>query len=375
MNSFPTVDPIPLPAPVWLFKGLHIVTLCLHFITVEMMLGSLLVAVVLSFLGAGALPNTPAALRLNAAGALARRLPVLMTYVINLGVPPLLFAQVLYGRAIYTSSILIGVPWISVIVLLTVGYWLLYRFSSAIDEGRRAWWLGLLSWLIAASIAKIYSSNMTLMLRPEVWKQMYAASAVGWNLPTGDPTLMPRWLFMMCGGFVFAGLWMIWLSTSRSQDTAVQTYLSRAGGRLALVSVVVLGGIACWLVQSQPEAVQAGLGQKLGYQLAAYGWAASMGLVLLLGARAALSKQTCVWCSWGALAAGFLAALGWTIYRDGIRDLTLVQKNYDVWSRALEINWSVVGLFLALFVAGVGLLAWLISVVTRARPVTERVVS
>ncbi len=28
-----------------------------------------------------------------------------MTYVINLGVPPLLFAQVLYGRAIYTSSV------------------------------------------------------------------------------------------------------------------------------------------------------------------------------------------------------------------------------------------------------------------------------
>ena len=36
------------------------------------------------------------------------RLTVVMTFVINLGVPPLLFAQVLYGRALYTSSVLIG---------------------------------------------------------------------------------------------------------------------------------------------------------------------------------------------------------------------------------------------------------------------------
>ena len=36
------------------------------------------------------------------ARALARRLTVVMTFVINLGVPPLLFAQVLYGRALYT---------------------------------------------------------------------------------------------------------------------------------------------------------------------------------------------------------------------------------------------------------------------------------
>ena len=43
------------------------------------------------------------------ARALARRLTVVMTYVINLGVPPLLFAQVLYGRALYTSSIDRGV--------------------------------------------------------------------------------------------------------------------------------------------------------------------------------------------------------------------------------------------------------------------------
>src|ERR1017187_3269240 len=48
MHAFPAVDPIPLPAPIWLFKLLHIVTLSLHFVAVEMLLGGLLLAVLLS---------------------------------------------------------------------------------------------------------------------------------------------------------------------------------------------------------------------------------------------------------------------------------------------------------------------------------------
>jgi len=41
-----------------------------------------------------------------------------------------------------------------------------------------------------------------------------------------------------------------------------------------------------------------------------------------------------------------------TVYRDGVRDLTLLSKGYDVWDRVVVTNWSVVGLFLVLFVAG-----------------------
>jgi len=48
MQSFPAVDPIPLPAPIWLLKLLHIVTLALHFVAVEMLLGGLLLAVLFS---------------------------------------------------------------------------------------------------------------------------------------------------------------------------------------------------------------------------------------------------------------------------------------------------------------------------------------
>ena len=66
-----------------------------------------------------------------------------MTFVINLAVPPLLFAQVLYGRALYTSSVLIGIYWISIIGILMLTYWLLYQFTARLEAGKSAWWVGL----------------------------------------------------------------------------------------------------------------------------------------------------------------------------------------------------------------------------------------
>src|ERR1039458_5546328 len=147
MQLFPAVDPIPLPAPIWLFKLLHIVTLALHFVAVEMLLGGLLLAVAFSLFR-----SSP--LALTTARALARRLTVVMTYVINLAVPPLLFSQVLYGRALYTSSVLIGVYWIAIISLLMFVYWLLYKFSARLEAGKSAWWVGLMAWLLAGSVAR-----------------------------------------------------------------------------------------------------------------------------------------------------------------------------------------------------------------------------
>jgi len=60
-----------------------------------------------------------------------------------------------------------------------------------------------------------------------------------------------------------------------------------------------------------------------------------------------------------------------TVCRDGVRDLTLLSKGFDVWDRVVVTNWSVVGLFLILFVGGLVVIAWLVSVVARAQRVME----
>jgi hypothetical protein len=186
---FPNLDPIPLPAPVWLLKALHMLLLSLHFVAVQLLVGGLAVAFVWNLLGH---------LRRNelqraASGELAGYLPVVVTYVVNLGVPPLLFAQVLFGTALYTSTILIGAWWISVIFLLIGMYYMLYVMTRRGASGRAWWGLALASLLIVLVVAKIYSTTMTLMLQPEVWPAMYAANAHGTALPPHDPTLLPRW--------------------------------------------------------------------------------------------------------------------------------------------------------------------------------------
>jgi hypothetical protein len=370
MHPFPAVDPIPLPAPIWLFKLLHIVTLALHFVAVEMLLGGLLLAVLLSLFRGS--PQS-----LVAAKALARRLTVVMTYVINLGVPPLLFAQVLYGRALYTSSVLIGAYWISIIAILSLTYWLLYSFTARLEAGKPAWLTGLSAWVLAGFIARLLSTNMTLMLRPEVWRDMYSAAAAGIYLPTGDPTLTPRWLLMLTGGLFFAGLWLLYLA-GRSTFTAVEkTFLSGLGGKLAAGFGVLYLAAGLWAAGVQPDAVKAGLAGQSSlpfykfFGMAGYGWLALVVVALLIGAIAGIARISSALISWTAVLLGVLIEIFFVVYRDGVRDLTLLSKGYNVWDRVVVTNWSVVGIFLVLFVAGLGVIGWLISVVARAKKEME----
>ena len=372
ISQFPAVDPIPLPAPVWLFKILHILTLALHFISVEMFLGGLAVALVLNWAGRGKDPQS--ALRLNASASMARRLPIVMTYVINLGVPPLLFAQVLYGRALYTSSVLIGVWWIAVIFLLIGCYWHLYQFTARIEKGRLAWHKALVALLLAVVISRIYSTNMALMLHPEVWQQIYATSGLGAHIPPFDATLMPRWLFMLTGGLAAGGLWMIWLSGRKTIEQGVRTYLSTLGGRLAAVALIVQIVLAFQVVGAQPEWVRKGLADNIYYHTAGLVWLAGAALLLVVAAWAGMSKPTSTVPGWIVFVTGLVAMLGMATFRDGIRDLTLINSGYDVWSRTVVSNWPVVIIFLLSFVAGLGVVGWLISVVLRAKPQVEKVV-
>jgi len=364
---FPAVDPIPLPAPVWLLKLLHIVTLALHFVAVEMLLGGLLLAVLLS-LFRGSRHST------TAARALARRLTVVMTFVINLGVPPLLFAQVLYGRALYTSSVLIGVYWISIIGILMLTYWLLYRFSARLEAGKSAWWVGLIAWLLAGGVARLLSTNMTLMLRPEVWRKMYSASAMGAYLPTGDPTLTPRWLLMMAGGLFMGGLWMVYLAGQSTFTADEKRFVAGLGGKVAAGFGVLYLLAGLWAAGVQPQSVKAGLAHDALYRfagLAGYGWLALVVLAVVAGAAAGFGRIAASWMGWTGVALAVLTEILFTVYRDGVRDLTLLGKGYNVWDRVVVTNWSVVGLFLVLFVAGLGVIGWLVSVVARAQKVME----
>ena len=366
MQSFPAVDPIPLPAPIWLFKLLHIVTLALHFVAVEMLLGGLLIAVLLSLFRGS--PESTVTAR-----AMARRLTVVMTYVINLGVPPLLFAQVLYGRALYTSSVLIGVYWISIIPILMLTYWLLYRFSARLEAGKSAWWVG----LQRMAAGRLHRPPALHQHDPDAPPRSLARDVLGFRRGRLSAHRRPHphaALAAHAGRRPLHRRPVDGLSR-RPQSTFTadeKQFLAGLGGKVAAALRRRLScSPACGPRACSPTAVKAGLASASALSFrrsspATAGWRWS-------------SSPFCwlQFAGFGKIAAGW-HRLGWrsalpahrdhfTVYRDGIRDLTLLSKGYDVWDRVVVTNWSVVGMFLVLFVAGLVVVGWLVSVVARAK--------
>jgi len=359
--QFPTVDPIPLPAPVWLFKLLHMVTLMLHFTAVQILLGAMLLAIVWNIFG-----KKDSAAR-EASNSIIKKIPTVMTYVINFGVPPLLFAQVLYGQALYTSSVLIGFYWFSVIIVLTLAYFLLYRAADRASENKPWWIYGILSFIGISYIAKIFSMNMTLMLSPEDWEPLYEASNGFGNVLKIEPTMIPRFLFMFVGSLGLAGASLAVLGAFDKFGEKTGDFLRNWGAQIAIVFSLVQAALGVWVYQAQPPIVKSGLFENSLYSTGIYAWAATVLLSVLtavlvrFGGRAKAKLFSAA-----AVVASILTTATVVLVRDGMRDLTLLAKGYDVWNRTVVSNWSVVILFLGLFVGALVLIGVVLVAVSKS---------
>jgi hypothetical protein len=371
LANFPLPDPVPLPAPVWLFKLLHATVLSLHFVVVQWVLGWMLIGLFWNLWGR-ARAN---AVMVAGSTRMIGKLPVLMTYLINFGIPPLLFTQVLYGNFLYTGSVLIGAWWLSVVGLVIFTYSMIYAGSLRAEKARSWWGYGLLALLAALAIGKIYSTTMTLMLRPEVWVEMFRANPHGTSLPPDDPTKIPRWLFMMAGAFTMGGLALILTGARQKPNISGKGFLVFHGGWLAATGALLQTMAAWQVLHTQPEVVRAKLSANTLYATLPSVWLGLAAAVVILGLLAMARRERATgWLSTGAALAGVLLTATMVVYRDGIRDLTLLSVGYDVWSLKVVANWPVVALFIGVFVAGLAAAGWLTAVVLNAKPNPEEIV-
>jgi hypothetical protein len=182
---------------------------------------------------------------------------------------------------------------------------------------------------------------------------------------------------MMAGGLFIGGLWLMYLAGRSTFTSDAKSYMAGLGGKLAAFCGVVYLAAGIWAASVQPAVVKAGLSGASAYPLykicgfAGYGWLVLVVLAIVVGAIAGFGKISAGWMNWTGVLLAVLVEIMFAVYRDGVRDLTLLSKNYDVWNRVVVTNWSVVGLFLVLFVGGVGVIGWLVSVVARAQKVME----
>ena len=101
----PNPDPVGLPAPAWLLQVLLLLTFVLHLLAMNFLVGGVV------FMGLAFRRGKKSPFFATLGDRLSKALPPTMAMTITLGIAPLLFLQVLYGQAYYTTSALIAWLW------------------------------------------------------------------------------------------------------------------------------------------------------------------------------------------------------------------------------------------------------------------------
>jgi hypothetical protein len=351
----PALDPTPLPAPVWLFHLLLLVTFLVHVLFMNVSLGGALIASVHGLLARGATAPGRRLVRW-----MAGMLPASLSFTITTGVAPLLFVQVLYAPLFYSATVLVGWVWLALLLLLVVSYYAVYLQKHGVGSPFPGW-LGLAA-LGFVSVAGIQVLVNVLQLTPLRWLAVATHAAS----PLADPTMLPRYLHFLLGASAVAGVFLANLGAERAAKDPDSYYpwLARVGVRWALAATALQVADGFWLFFRLPGPLQARLMGGGPGETALLVTGMGLGLVLLI----LLSRIQDPVRERGLLrTAGvvlILTLLGMVLLRDVVRGLYLVPfiRIHDLPVRA-QIDLLL--LFLVVFVLGLSAVAWMLRVAAR----------
>lgn len=246
MENFiiPQADMIPVSWG-W-FQFLLLLTFPLHILAMNAMLGGLAIGIVQHIKGGD--------IQKKLAHRIAIALPLVIAFVVNFGVAPLLFLQVLYGQFVYSSAVLMGIFWISIVPILIVGYYGAYLYDFKFKT------LGMFGPVVAIGIFVIllvigffFSNNMLLMSLPERFSE-YFEHKNGTLLAVDHVTFWPRYLHMMCGALAVGGLFVGLLGRFRKgDDPELAEHSERIGITTFFVLTLVNVLFGFWYLLSLPK--------------------------------------------------------------------------------------------------------------------------
>lgn len=360
----PDFQPLAFPAPVWFLKTFLVVGFYLHALPMNVALTGGIIAAILMLYGqktqhpyAGRFGNT-----------LAKSLPYFVSVAITQGIVPLLFLQLTYGPLFYTSSILVAAPWLAIIFLLLSAYYAYYVFTyrqHTLKE--RGTWVLMGAGLLFLTVAFFFSNNMTLMLTPERWVELYRNSPYGLNLNWGDPQLIPRYLHFVTAAVAVTGLTMgcyglYW--HRREQDYG--TWLIRHGAGLYIVVTLLQVPIGIWFLLS--------LTQPVYMQFLGGDWPGTLVFLSSMGLDVVgLIAMALAWRDGnpGFFKVGLGLALAVIFLMVVIRHLVRVYFVQDVFTpdrMAVEPQYALLALFLVSFALGIAYTVWLLKLLAGAYP-------
>ncbi len=238
--------PMALPAPSALLTLLQVLTFFGHLVLVNILLGSVMLAIL----------DRRAAIPDEKNGVAF--MPKTLALAVNFAIAPFLFLQVLYGNYLYTSIILMAVWWLALVPAVMLAYYGLYLSDSEIPVSRRTVLIPTALLLLAAAF--LLTSASTLMQRPDQWLHWFSAPH-GMLLNLGDATLFPRYLHIVLASLAAGGLTMAWRAdrSLRHPETDVDEALWRRRRGLAWFFHTSLAQIAAGLLFlfTQPASIRA----------------------------------------------------------------------------------------------------------------------
>jgi hypothetical protein len=182
---------------------LLVITFTLHLILANVMLGGGIVALASEWFR-----RRGDSKGMSIHGEIAPKLPMTIALTVNLGIPPLLFLQILYGNFIYVSTVLMAVYWLSIFVLIILAYYGAYLYNLKYDRlgPARVWVMGF-SVLMMLAVGFFFTNSLLIMTDPKVWPSYFDRPG-GTLIHFGEPSLIPRYLHFVISSVAVGGLAM-----------------------------------------------------------------------------------------------------------------------------------------------------------------------
>ena len=357
-----------IPAPIWFVEFFKVLGFALHAVPMNLWYAGLLLALLLRA------TRDEHARRFSA--RLMHQMPVIVAFGVNLGIVPLLFVQVAYFKLFYPATILMAWFWLAIVALLIPAYYGVYIYAAGLKQRgpEMTRWRAAAGWLSAIlfiTIGFLFANGFSLMAHvgrwPELWQgHQVAGAATGTALNLGDATLWPRWLLMFGLAVTTTAVWIVfdaaWLGSKESEGyrrwaagTAWKLYAAGAVWFAAAGSVYVFGSWSSGL----RGAMFSGPAVVLTVATAV---APGLPLVLLWAWRARPPGRGAA----SVMGLAQFAVLGVNaISRQVVQNLSIAEF-FPVLDQPTDVEWGPLVMFLVVFVAGLGVVAWMIAQVVAA---------
>ena len=359
-------SPLGYPAPYWFLVTFKVLGFTLHMGPMHLWFAGILVAMILARWGS--LEAHRWSVRLM------KQMPVIIALGVNFGIVPLLFTQVAYYRVFYPATILMAWPWFLIIVLLTFAYYGVYIYVTGLKDSieltrfkRAAGWVSAILFIV---VGFLFSNGFTLMTNLRVWPTLWqntsvAGAPLGIALNTSDPTLLPRWLMMFGLALTTVAAYTVFDAGVFAARESVQYRAWAAGFALKLSTIgliwfAVMGSwyaFGTWPADAREQMFSMPLMILTG--LTALG--PGLPWLLILLQRRQITRTLAILT--GLVQFGVLGLNA--VSRQVLQNIEL-SEFLDVTAEPVNLQLSPLIVFLVLFVAGLGVVAWMIQKVLQA---------